>query len=585
MFYLETFSKGDNMNYEDTLQPPYMDLVAPHCHAQLPILSAIGKGPKGDKGDKGEPGEVAYTNKPLKVRIMADDHNDQTSTTGSVLLVSTESINCLIDCGLSSDIIRINNFLNKYKITKLDYFIITHFHSDHVGGFDAVKNYINKSTKVFFGLPLTNQNDPSYDSYIAYKESITNYLDSVGIDYRTPTNGETIINGELKITFFNTDPNYENYYIDSWKEAEETKVPAYNNYSLITRFDYCNNSFVSTGDIEVCAQTLNTPDMKKCTILQVPHHNTNINCDIDFFNALNPDIYIYNWYSSFSFGSSSFQIGWLYRYLTQSNNKPLYVNHLKDVNIEAIDGTCVTCDGYYIDCSYGCSDWEITPTVRGVFPLAQYKYENSLALKSLTLSDFAEMSRDISHKVSRAYFTLSSAYYTDAEFAKDIRALFKINSNFNGYINLGIGVIEIMRYDNGGRKNRAIVYEGFDRDDYPVTPARLISDDITKTQGNYSFSTPLDSSSGDLRNNPNNIPAELFYTDYFLVQLNDNAWVPMHRIYNGTYRGFAPGSSGSDNIYGVSITNYTIASCWRRNLSTNVVTDLKIKKFQNPNLE
>lgn len=36
--------------------PPYMERVAPNCHVQVPVLSAIGKGPKGDKGDKGNPG-------------------------------------------------------------------------------------------------------------------------------------------------------------------------------------------------------------------------------------------------------------------------------------------------------------------------------------------------------------------------------------------------------------------------------------------------------------------------------------------------------------------------------------------------
>lgn len=36
--------------------PHYIDRAAPNCHQQVPILSAIGVGPKGDKGDQGEPG-------------------------------------------------------------------------------------------------------------------------------------------------------------------------------------------------------------------------------------------------------------------------------------------------------------------------------------------------------------------------------------------------------------------------------------------------------------------------------------------------------------------------------------------------
>jgi len=39
------------MQYEDMREPEYMGRIAPNCHMQLPILSAIGKGPKGDPGD------------------------------------------------------------------------------------------------------------------------------------------------------------------------------------------------------------------------------------------------------------------------------------------------------------------------------------------------------------------------------------------------------------------------------------------------------------------------------------------------------------------------------------------------------
>lgn len=42
------------------LDPMYMEHVAPNCHNQVPILSAIGKGPKGDKGEKGDTGDYNH---------------------------------------------------------------------------------------------------------------------------------------------------------------------------------------------------------------------------------------------------------------------------------------------------------------------------------------------------------------------------------------------------------------------------------------------------------------------------------------------------------------------------------------------
>lgn len=48
------------MAYIDHADPNYMPLAAPHCHVQVPVLSAVGRGPKGDKGDTGDKGDLYY---------------------------------------------------------------------------------------------------------------------------------------------------------------------------------------------------------------------------------------------------------------------------------------------------------------------------------------------------------------------------------------------------------------------------------------------------------------------------------------------------------------------------------------------
>lgn len=54
------------MHYKDSMEPPYMPLVAPNCHVQVPVLSAIGRGspgPRGEKGDQGDTGARGLTGK------------------------------------------------------------------------------------------------------------------------------------------------------------------------------------------------------------------------------------------------------------------------------------------------------------------------------------------------------------------------------------------------------------------------------------------------------------------------------------------------------------------------------------------
>lgn len=63
------------MTYAD---PYYMGRVAPHCHIQVPILAAIGKGPKGDQGPKGDPSVVVDGNSLILNDIKLELNRDGT---------------------------------------------------------------------------------------------------------------------------------------------------------------------------------------------------------------------------------------------------------------------------------------------------------------------------------------------------------------------------------------------------------------------------------------------------------------------------------------------------------------------------
>jgi beta-lactamase superfamily II metal-dependent hydrolase len=73
----------------------------------------------------------------------------------SILIVSPAGKSVLIDAGDAGKGKPILEALKRYKIEKLDYFIATHPHPDHIGGADEVMNKINVGTVIDNGVDLS----------------------------------------------------------------------------------------------------------------------------------------------------------------------------------------------------------------------------------------------------------------------------------------------------------------------------------------------------------------------------------------------------------------------------------------------
>src|SRR5881394_1012759 len=73
----------------------------------------------------------------------------------SILIISPAGRSVLIDAGDAGKGKPILDALKRYKIDKLDYFIATHPHPDHIGGADEVLNAIKVGTVIDNGVDLS----------------------------------------------------------------------------------------------------------------------------------------------------------------------------------------------------------------------------------------------------------------------------------------------------------------------------------------------------------------------------------------------------------------------------------------------
>lgn len=199
---------------------------------------------------------------------------------GDSMLVSTpKGKNILIDGGGSRDEATFDvgrqtliPYLLNRGITKLDYILISHFDSDHVGGILSVLEEL-KVEKVIICKQEENEN------YKKFKEIIKNKKIKVYIVKK---------GDKLKIE--------ENISLNIlWPKDERIKENAINNNSIVAKLNYQNFSILLTGDIEKVAENEILKEYKNsnilnANILKVAHHGSKSSSITEFLEKVKPQI-------------------------------------------------------------------------------------------------------------------------------------------------------------------------------------------------------------------------------------------------------------------------------------------------------
>lgn len=182
---------------------------------------------------------------------------------GDSELIQIGDKNILIDAGTSDK--KALDYLKALGIKKIDYAISTHPHEDHIGSMDDVIKAFDIGT--LYG--------PKATTTTKTFENMVNALKEKKIKMTVPKVGEEITIGKATLTFLA--PNSEKY--------EDL-----NNYSIVVKLKYGNNSFIFMGDAEDVSEgeILQKRLDVQADVLKVGHHGSYSSTTQGFLDKVNP---------------------------------------------------------------------------------------------------------------------------------------------------------------------------------------------------------------------------------------------------------------------------------------------------------
>ncbi len=166
-------------------------------------------------------------------------------------------------------------FLKRRGISSLDYLVVSHPHSDHIGGAPATLEHFDVKRVIDSGQPVRSQ---IYSRYLAdIKEEECEVLTAAA---------GTTMSGVENARVYVLSPVA--HYIDTDTSHQH---PNLNNTSVVLKLQYGNISVLFSGDAEKEVERDMVSvygDFLHSTLLKVGHHGSNTSSSEDFLSAVNP---------------------------------------------------------------------------------------------------------------------------------------------------------------------------------------------------------------------------------------------------------------------------------------------------------
>jgi beta-lactamase superfamily II metal-dependent hydrolase len=224
----------------------------------------------------------------------------------SILIISPTGTSVLIDAGDAGKGKVILDALKKYKIEKLDYFIATHPHPDHIGGADEVINAIKVGTVIDNGVdlstpkpsptPLKKGAKPAptppptkknkVQSINSFFDEYKDAVDKSGAQHEKAEPGKKydLGGGAIVTVLAPSEPFFTKDHMKSG--GNET-----NANSIVLRLDYGDFSMLLMGDAEdqTEARLLGKDLNLKATVIKIGHHGSKYASSENFLKRVQPE--------------------------------------------------------------------------------------------------------------------------------------------------------------------------------------------------------------------------------------------------------------------------------------------------------
>ena len=184
---------------------------------------------------------------------------------GDSILIQQKDHSMLVDAGENDQGEVVVSYLKEQGVTRLDYVIGTHPHSDHIGGLDNVIRAFEVG-RVFL---------PPAEHTTATFEDVLDAVEARGLSLTMPQVGDVWELGEASFTILSPNDDYGDDL---------------NNWSIGIRVEYGENHAVLCGDAEALAEEdicENVPELQ-ADILKAGHHGSSTSSSDLFLDRVNP---------------------------------------------------------------------------------------------------------------------------------------------------------------------------------------------------------------------------------------------------------------------------------------------------------
>lgn len=207
---------------------------------------------------------ITPTNVPVKDEPNMKVHFIDVGQGDSILIESSKKY-MLIDAGENNYGTTVVSYLENVGVSKLDYVIGTHPHSDHIGGLDTVINSFDIGKVI---LPPKEHTTKTF-------EDLLDAIENNGLKITKPIVGDTYQIGEASFTIIAPNDDYGDDL---------------NNWSVGIKLINEENSFIFSGDAESKAEKdiiANNIDISS-DVLKLNHHGSSTSSSYEFLQTINP---------------------------------------------------------------------------------------------------------------------------------------------------------------------------------------------------------------------------------------------------------------------------------------------------------